>query len=292
MSEWLARFFRWNNAKLITTNNLVVEKLRKVLLVLSLVAYRTSTPASGGNSCPVVIRNFDGNLKLHIDRCRAMGSALFWTGFHEFREFQFLHRYLKPEMVFVDVGANLGEYTLFAAKRLAAGKVLAFEPLSSMRSVLEENIRLNDFKNIRVFPFGLSSEEETLTIHEFEDVHEGLATFFPGSRKSKSSVAVPLRRLDDILLNENPGRVDVVKIDIEGGELKALQGCRSTIEVYGPAFMVEINEVTYKTAGYTPKEILDFFLNVNYQAWEIERRGSIRKCHALPAFGNIIFMPQ
>lgn len=292
MMDMLARFFRWNNSRLITTNNVVVEMLRKVVLLLSIIVYRRARPAKLSGFCPVVIDNFDGDLKLQIDRCRAMGAALYWTGFHEFREFQFLHRYLKPEMVFVDVGANQGEYSLFAAKRLTSGAVLAFEPLSSIRSAFEENIRLNGFSNITVFPFGLSSKEEMLTIHEFENVHEGLATFFPGEKQTKVSGTVPLRRLDDVISGHNPGRVDFVKIDIEGGELKALQGCTAVVEQYRPTFMIEINEQTYGLAGYSPDDVLAFFSSRNYLPFELKKRGVVAKCERLPAYGNILFIPQ
>ena len=206
-----------------------------------------------------MIHNFDSDLSLYIDRSRAMGAARYWTGFHEFREFLFLHRFLKPDMVFVDVGANLGEYSLFAAKRLTSGIILSFEPLPSIRSVLEKNIQINRFDNIRVFPFGLSDTNERMTIHEFEDVHEGLATLYPGDRPSKTTVDVQLKTLDDIITGSEIKKIDVIKMDIEGGELKALQGSRKLIELYHPVFMIEINEQTYKTAGYTIGNVLQFF---------------------------------
>lgn len=288
----LARFFRWNNSKLIITDNIVVEKILKIFFYLSVVVYRRAMPRSAEESKQVTIENFDSDLSLHIDRCRAMGAALYWTGFHEFREFLFLHRYLKPDMVFVDVGANLGEYSLFAAKRLSRGKVLAFEPLSSILSVLNRNIKLNGFKNIDVFPFGLSSHDETMTIYEFEDVHEGLATFYPGDRQSRMAIAVELKKMDDVVSSQKLNRIDFIKIDIEGAELKALQGCQSVIRLYQPVFMIEINEETYRTAGYTVPDVLDFFSKVNYQPYQIKKRGLIEKCEVLPAFGNILFMPQ
>jgi len=292
MSELVARFFRWNNSKLVITENIITEKFFKTFFWLSVMVYRVLKPQLAGKSSYVTIHNFDGNLSLKIDKSRSMGAALYWTGFHEFREFLFLHRYLKPEMVFIDIGANLGEYSLFAAKRLSGGKVFAFEPLPSIRSVLEQNINLNGFKNIEVFPFGLSSQEETMVIHEFEDVHEGLATLFPGGRQSRAVIAVELKKLDDVISLYKTNRIDFIKVDIEGAELKALQGCRSLIKIYSPVFMVEINEETYKAAGYVVDDVLDFFIKVNYQPYQIKKRGFIKKCEVLPAFGNILFIPQ
>ncbi|HCW07094.1 MAG TPA: FkbM family methyltransferase, partial [Cytophagales bacterium] len=97
----------------------------------------------------------------------------YWAGFHEFREFIFMHRFLKKDMVAIDIGANLGEYSLFMAKRLTAGKVIAFEPMEKMVSLLNENIKLNNFSNIMVCPFGLSQQNGVAQVHEVDDVHEG-----------------------------------------------------------------------------------------------------------------------
>jgi FkbM family methyltransferase len=195
-------------------------------------------------------------------------------------------------MVFVDVGANMGEYSLFAAKRLTKGKVFSFEPLSSIRDAFTENIRLNDFDNIEVYPFGLSAQEETLSIHEFEDVHEGLATFYPGDRQSKNSTKIQLKTFDDVAAAANVKRIDFIKIDIEGGELKALQGCAAVIKRYRPLFMVEINKETYKTGGYVPGDVMDFFSKWNYAPHLIKKRGLVEKCTQLPDFGNVLFIPQ
>lgn len=292
MSSTLAKFFRWSNSKLIVADNILVSKLLKFVFFLSLQVYHRSKPSRGSASTQEVIRNFDTDISMCIDRSRSMGSALYWTGFHEFREFLFLHRYLRPDMVFVDVGANLGEYTLFAAKRLVRGKVLSFEPLPSMRRALEQNIALNGYENIRVYPFGLSSARGTMVIHEFEDVHEGLATFYPGDRVGGRTVSASLEKLDDVILAGAFERVDFVKIDIEGGELNALRGTMQVIDRFRPAFMVEMNALTYQAAGYTVGDVVDFFTKVNYRPYGIQKQGRLGVMTHIPEFANIIFMPQ
>lgn len=291
MAAVLPKFFRSVNSLLITTDNVVVEKILKVFLAVSVKFYHNARKKKRESS-DVVIDNFDSNIKMKIDPSRSMGAAIYWTGFHEFREFLFLHRYLKNDMVFADVGANQGEYALFAAKRLMGGQVLAFEPLPSIRTVLMDNIQLNGFDNIKVFDCGLSSEEGTLQIHEIEDVHEGLATFYPGERKSRKSFSVPLKTLDDIFTTNNFSRLDFIKIDIEGGELKALQGSKAVIQKYRPVVMIEINEETYRAAGYSSQDVARFFAALGYQPFTIKKRGRLEKCSALPTFGNVIYQPQ
>ncbi|MBT1705496.1 FkbM family methyltransferase [Chryseosolibacter indicus] len=290
MEKSLARFFRTLNSKLIGTDNLLVEKILKIPFAFSGFFYRRKRAALSSGSNITLIENFDSNIKLKIDINRTMGCAIYWTGFHEYKELLFLHKYLMPDMVFIDVGANLGEYTLFCCKRLANGRVLSFEPLPSIRKFLLENIELNGFKNAIVYDCGLSDENKRLAIYEVEDTHEGLATIYPGERVIKQKIEVELKRMDDALVNQN--RVDFIKIDIEGAELMALRGGLNTIKKFRPIVMLELNQKTYEAAGYTIEDIHIFFKELNYQSYSIERRGKISKCESMPLFGNILFIPN
>lgn len=287
----LARIFRSINSKLSRPRNWFFEKILKIVFAVSVMARRYFRKSALKNN-PVIIDNFDSDIRMQVDTSRAMGAAIFWTGYHEFREFQFLHRYLKRDMVFVDVGANQGEYTLFVAKRLPQGRVLAFEPLPLIRRVLEENVRLNHFSNVEIFDYGLSDRDEDLTIHEVESDHEGLATFYLGERKSKASFEVPLKTLDAVFPATGLSRLDFIKLDIEGGELKALNGSYQTIKAYKPVIMIEINDETYRAAGYNTADVKNFFDSLHYRAYRIEKRGRLKICDNLPAFGNIIFSPD
>lgn len=287
----IASFLRRINANLITVRNPVLEKVYKFFFAASLMLYK-NVGDKIKYAQVTVIENFDGDLKMKIDTSRTMGAAIYWTGFHEFREFIYLHQYLKKDMVFVDIGANQGEYTLFAAKRLTSGRVLSFEPLPSMLKTLTENISLNKFRNIELFEFGLSDEERMLTIHEFEGSHEGLATLYPGEKKIKSSLTIPLTTLDNVFDSTKLQRLDFIKIDIEGGELNALKGAKKTIELFKPYVLIEINAETYKAAGYTIHDIGDFFRSIKYRSFEIAKRGHLVDCLNLPQYGNIVFKPQ
>lgn len=288
MTNILASIFRSINSKLVTVDSSVLERLLKVSLLLSLILYRR-LPRPNKLS-PVQINNFDSSIRMVIDRSRSMGAAIFWTGFHEFREFLFLHRYLKKDMVFVDIGANQGEYALFAAKRLVNGTVVAFEPLPSILKVLRKNIHLNQYKNILVVEKGLSDKEQSITIHEVDDVHEGLATIFLGDRVSKESYEIQLVRLDDVFEKTGLTKIDFIKIDIEGAELSALKGSAELINRHKPVVMVEINEKTYQAAGYKIQDVFDFFYQFGYSPFTIGSRGKLVSCKNLPVFANIVFM--
>jgi ribosomal protein L11 methylase PrmA len=181
--SWLAWFFRFSNARLITMRATVPHKLQKVIFAFSKWIVRSIVLKKSNSTKPkmVIVRNFDSDLRLQLDRSKAMGASIYWTGFHEYRELLFLHDFLKSDMVLLDIGANIGEYSIFAAKRLTHGMVVAFEPVPALRKMLNENIELNHFKNVNVEPYGLSDSVGSFPIYFVgENENEGQATFFPG----------------------------------------------------------------------------------------------------------------
>lgn len=293
--NWLAWFFRFSNARLITIRATVPHKLQKVIFAFSKWIVRSFILKKSINAIPkmVIVRNFDSDLSLRLDRSKAMGASIYWTGFHEFRELLFLHDFLKSDMVLLDIGANIGEYSIFAAKRLTDGKVVAFEPVPALRRMLDENIQLNQFTNVVVKPFGLSDEVGSFPIYFVgENENEGQATFFPGLLQNQRSVKAELKKLDDewdqLFLN----RLDFIKMDIEGSELKALQGGRATIARFRPLIMLEVSEVTYEAAGYSLKDVSDFFIAINYLPFVVDKMGNLISSSTMPSFGNVIFVPQ
>jgi FkbM family methyltransferase len=289
--KFFANLFRSINTRLITAKTEAERKMLKPFFLLSIYINRWTQRHPDSDAEMIVISNFDSDLKLKIDRSRSMGASIFWTGFHEYREFLFLNKFLMPDMVAVDVGANLGEYTLFMAKRLSKGKVFSFEPMEKMLPLLNENIAINKFNNVTVLPFGLGDKNEQITIYEIEASHEGLTTAYLGGRKSKSEQKIDIKKLDDEFPLWNLNVLHFIKMDIEGGELKALLGAKKTIELYQPWVMIEINDFTYEAAGYSTLEIAGFFAQRKYFPYRVNAAGNLEPCKILPTFGNIIFKP-
>ncbi len=293
--SWLAWFFRFSNARLITMRATIPHKFQKVIFAFSKWIVRSIILRKSSNTKAkmVIVRNFDSDLRLQLDRSKAMGASIYWTGFHEYRELLFLHDFLKNDMVLLDIGANIGEYSIFAAKRLTQGKVVAFEPVPTLRKMLDENIELNQFTNVIVKPFGLSDEVGSFPIYFVgENENEGQATFFPGLHSNQRSVVADLKKLDDVWSHLSLDRLDFIKMDIEGSELKALQGGRATLTRFRPLVMLEVSEVTYQAAGYSLKGVSDFFETLKYLPFAVDKMGKLISSSAMPSFGNVIFVPQ
>lgn len=289
MSSKLAKYFRSMNSRLIGEERWIIVKMLKVFYGISVFIHNRGV---GRVNNFVDIDNFDRDLRMRINCSWPMGFSIYWTGFHEFREMLFLNKFLNEDMVFVDVGANMGEYSLFAAKRLHKGKVLAFEPLPKMFAMLVANISLNQFTNVVAFQYGLSDRDDVMPIHEVEDAHEGLSTFFPGKRIINNKVDVALKNFDREFENFGISRIDFIKIDIEGGELGALKGAQKSIERFKPAVMVEINQPTYEAAGYSVEDVYQFFKEISYTPFEINKQGDLIPSSVKPKFQNIVFVPS
>jgi FkbM family methyltransferase len=286
----LAWIFRTLNARIITTRFEIVRKPLKVLLLISRRFYLRSLKKSSGQPDWVVIDNFDKDIKLRVDRSRTMGASLYWTGFHEIREFIFLHRFLKPEMTALDIGANLGEYSVFMAKRLVDGKVIAFEPLPAIRKQLRDNVARNNFSNVSVLDYGLSHQDQVLEIHELDDVHEGLGTLYPRDQRSKNVYNATFKSLDSQVESLGIDKIDFIKIDVEGSELNAMKGAKQSLLKWKPRVMIEINEITYSAAGYSVDDVKIFFEGIGFTPHNITKYGRLEQIDQLPKFGNIVFV--
>jgi FkbM family methyltransferase len=124
---------------------------------------------------------------------------------------------------FVDVGANNGYYSLLASSLVGReGRVFSFEPNPSSFRRLLNNLSYNKVTNVTPFNLALSDAQEVvpLYLNRFEDGQSSMV------RSAKTSVPVPTIRLDDVVSGRLP---DLVKIDVEGAELKVLAGMANTL---------------------------------------------------------------
>ena len=133
------------------------------------------------------------------------------------------HYQVKEGDVVVDAGAYPGDYTIFAAKRVGnSGRVIAFEPDERNRVVLGRNLAGRKLNNVTVVPKGLWNREADLG-------------FAPGGFGSKvvssneSDATIPVTTLDGALRQLGIAKINVLKMDIEGAEIQAVEGCRETL---------------------------------------------------------------
>ncbi len=293
-SSQLAFWFRASNSQLIHPQSFVELKIRKVVFWLSLIFFKRWTKKKQAREV-LLIDNVDQNVVMRVDISKTMGAAFFWMGYHEFNEWRYLNRFLKQDMVFIDVGSNQGEYALFAAKRLTQGKVVAFEPVDKFYQQLCDNISLNRFNNLLTMNCGLSASPGSLPIYMTGELnameHEGLATLYPTTERGHFVQEIQLKVFDDLIDSLAIDRMDLVKIDVEGAELSALQGMRKSLGKFKPYVLLEMNEITFKAAGYELATVVDFFKELNYSIFKIGRDGILQPLRSPSGVNNCVFVP-
>ncbi len=288
----LATLFRNLNANLLYVNSTLAEKALKIPFYLSARVYQRWRQGNIKTERKIIL--IDKTIAMNVDISKSIGGALYWIGFHELNETRFLQRYLKPNMVLLDVGANQGEVTVFAAKRLTEGKVYSFEPMNELFSVLQSNIALNRFGNVTAFHFGLSDKAGTVPFYLGEQgrgENEGLGTMFQSQQRNRFVQDITLKTLDDVAEANHITKIDFIKIDVEGAELFVLQGGRKTIAKSQPVVMIEYSEDTYGSAGYSGSDILNFFNQLGYSMNRIRKGGYLEKISRPPKFCNLVFTP-
>jgi FkbM family methyltransferase len=150
---------------------------------------------------------------------------------------QVIQREVRPGSLALDIGANIGYFTLLLAKQVGAeGKVIAFEPLPEVFDVLKENVATNGYRNVVLESKAVT--DDTGCVRLSQTRAEPLSSV--ESIISGSGITVPAVALDDYF----PGRgdrVDFIKMDIEGAELLALKGMQEILQRDRPVLVVELH---------------------------------------------------
>lgn len=232
---------------------------------------------------------------MRVDLAKQMGNAIYWRGAHDWAPIFTLEKFLRKDDTFVDVGANQGEYSLWAARKVGSkGKVIAFEPMQQLFDQLSENVRLNDAFQETILPvkLGLSDQEGEVKLFTNADANEGTNTIYSTDKFSIEVGKIQLDTLDSQLEKLQVRRVNFIKIDVEGAELQVLKGALATLKKHRPILLLEINKDACISGGYLPEDILALLKPFNYSFSKIGLRGSLSKVSELPDFCNILATPQ
>lgn len=153
----------------------------------------------------------------------------------DFEEMVFLTHLLRPDDLFLDIGANVGGYTVLASA-VAGARSLAFEPVPTTHEALLRNIRANGIDDrVRAMQIGIGDVEQTLSM----TADRGGLNAIVSEGWVGTTVEVPVRRIDDVLAGE---LCRLIKLDIEGFEMNALRGGPQTFgNPHLLALIVELN---------------------------------------------------
>jgi len=252
LGRWITRrFHRWPG----------VWRLRGLLLDTQRLRF-------GVSELDVPIR--DG-IHLRVDPNDLIGRTVFVNGLWEAPIATHFADHIEPGDHVLDIGANLGQFSLLAAAGVGPkGRVFAVEASPVMANRLRANISLNEFANVDVIEAAAWNSEGKLSLMDGQPGNAGMARVVEHGANERVTT-VRAVRLDKVLADLGCPRIDVVKIDIEGAELNALQGLSGIIDRSWPrSIYCEIVAETQDDISKTNR-LLDLLeIEWGYQGWVID----------------------
>jgi FkbM family methyltransferase len=172
---------------------------------------------------------------------------------------------LRAGDVFVDVGANVGYFTLLAAALTGPeGRVIAFEPNPANCAVLERSLAANAFTNVELHPYAAAERRMACALEIAGTNSNGTLLDAPVGTDAAQHMAIEAVAIDDVL-GALP-RVDIVKMDIEGAEPRAFQGMRELVRLHRPVLITEFSpELIERVSRVAPVSFLDQLRAADYE---------------------------
>lgn len=234
-----------------------------------------------------------GGAVVEADLRTPLGLRLYRYGFCE-RSAAVIRRILGPGDTFIDGGANVGLLSLIAALEVGpTGGVIACEPAEQTMAILRRNVSLNALHWVDASQVALAECGGTMKLLTFEP-GSGLSSFAPLDRSGAREEVVPVTTLDAVADDRD---VTLVKLDLEGAEVRALRGARALLADTRPHFIVEVEPEHLRRQEASLPELYDLFANADYEPFTVRPAGEITRWGgegAAPWAGepNVLFSPR
>ena len=223
---------------------------------------------------PRVVKLRSGAM-IYVNPTDYLQLLIYYTGAFEPHCLPYLRGCVNQGGTIVDVGANIGFYTLESSLAVGpTGRVISIEAAPPHAGALQKNIELNGMRNTSLIEVavGDSVGEAKLALPRGDNL--GMYTL--GAVNSDEVYSVALRRMDDLLEKQYVDSIDLIKMDIEGSEYRALRGATKTLVTHKPALLIELNEVALRQCGSSAQAVKDLLREVGYRGWLINRDGEAR----------------
>jgi FkbM family methyltransferase len=233
---------------------------------------------------------FGGRLQIGLDTMRQSGLG-YWIGKYEtavVRVFCDELARLNPQASVMDLGANIGFYTVIAAAALGVRgntTVHSFEPNPTIFAELERNIAVNKFTNVRAQQAGVGDVTSEMTLY----VNPSAITYSSLRRTEeflKDEIHVPVITLDEYAAQQGIGKIGLIKMDVEGAELLALKGGAQLLARDKPTLIYEEYAAGYQQFGYTTRDVRQFLNDLGYQLFAIPEYGRNPKLEPITIDGG------
>ena len=254
--------------------------MRKIMLSIYKKAVKILSGHGIGNFYPIkvihsfVISYLKSNFaevqghKMFLDSKDSLCLSI--NGVYEPFETELVKKEIKKGDVVLDLGANIGYYTLIFAKLVGKrGKVFAFEPDPTNFSLLKKNVEMNGYKNVELVQKAVSNKTGKIKLYLCED-NKGDHRIY-NSHDGRQSIEIEAIRLDDYFKNYN-GAVDFIKMDIQGAEGGAIQGMFNLLKKNNVKIITEFWSIGLKRFGIDSEECLKLLIEFGFKLYEVNEQ--------------------
>jgi FkbM family methyltransferase len=213
------------------------------------------------------------------DRDIGIGVPLIKSGQFDPFETQFIKSLLRPGMTVLDVGSNIGYFTLIAARGVGAGgRVYAFEPQPHNFRLLKKNIEINSQANVTAFNRAMSDKQEKVRLFE-DTINYGAHSLSDRNLIGRGgSIEVDAVTIDDLAETVPGKRFDLIKMDTQGAEGWIIEGAKRTMIDTNPRLIIEFWPWGLRNLGTDPLELLGRIRDMGYSIKVIDESSqSIRE---------------
>lgn len=184
---------------------------------------------------------------------------------HEAAQLKMMRNFLNPQSVILDIGANIGWYSLNLSKYVPSGKIIAFEPVPRTFWLLKKNIELNGVRNVQLRNTGLSDKKGEFEFYYNPKLTGATSLRNLGTGRGRK-VKCKVERLDDIapIL---PPRIDFIKCDVEGAELFVIRGALNILKKTKPVLFLEMLRKWSAKFEYHPNDIIELLGTLDYSCY-------------------------
>ncbi len=208
-----------------------------------------------------------------------MDYSIIAFGFYESQIVNLVHKHVRPGMVCLDVGANIGLIGLHLARKTGpTGAVHCFEPVSNNVRRLEQHIERNNLQSIvRIHQYALSNctGKILMSIADQDYTNQGMGSIVLQDDLLSNQIEINAITLDAFAEQMGLDRLDFAKIDIQGAEPLFLEGGRRTLTRFHPDLVMEVSPTDLGALGKTSRDLLHQIESLGYRIFTIRSDGEI-----------------
>ena len=218
-----------------------------------------------------------------------MDRELLYGHVYEAESTNLVKRTVKPGWTVLDCGAHMGYFTLTLSRAVGPeGRVYSFEPCAPTYARLLSHLAMNGVTNVEAIQSAISESSGVAASQELKAGNTGKNRIVAGEGTT------PVVSIDEFVASRELKRVDFLKADVEGFEVKLLRGAEKSIRRFRPIILIELNPEALNDAGTSANEMLGLLRNFGFSL-QVPRwptgTAPLREVPVAPAFCNVVALP-